>query len=66
MLGGVSEERRRKVTHEKMFSRMDAHVPNGRANTPEDVANVVLFLLSDLARNVNGSAYTVDGGIMLR
>ena len=66
VLGGVDAERRKKVTPEKMYARMDQHVPIGRANTPEDVANVVMFLFSDLARNVNGSAYTVDGGIMLR
>ncbi len=66
VLGGISAERRAKVTKKTMNRRMDERVPLGRANTPEDVANVVVFLLSDLARNVNGSAYVVDGGIMLR
>lgn len=66
VLGGISPERRARVTQETMNTRMDERVPLGRANTPEDVANVVLFLLSDQARNVNGSAYVVDGGIMLR
>jgi 3-oxoacyl-[acyl-carrier protein] reductase len=51
---------------ERLFAAMDPLAPLGRANTPDDVANVVVFLLSDLARNVTGSAYVVDGGIMLR
>lgn len=36
--------------------------PLGRRGTPEEVANVCLFLLSDLATYVNGAIYTVDGG----
>ena len=35
----------------------------GRHATPEDVADVVLFLASDGARWVNGESITVDGGI---
>lgn len=34
----------------------------GRHATPEDVADVVLFLASDAARWVNGETVTVDGG----
>jgi NAD(P)-dependent dehydrogenase (short-subunit alcohol dehydrogenase family) len=37
-------------------------VPLGRRGTPEEVANVCLFLASDLASFVNGGVYTVDGG----
>lgn len=39
-----------------------ASIPIGRYATPEEVANVVLFLCSDLASNVTGAHYTVDGG----
>ena len=34
----------------------------GRFATPEDVANVVLFLCSDLSRHVTGEVIKVDGG----
>lgn len=36
--------------------------PAGRMATPEDVANVALFLASDLAAYVNGTEIVVDGG----
>jgi enoyl-[acyl-carrier protein] reductase III len=36
--------------------------PAGRLTTPEDVADVVLFLVSDLAKMVVGQTVTVDGG----
>ncbi|MBF5028795.1 SDR family oxidoreductase [Micromonospora sp. ANENR4] len=37
-------------------------LPLGRMNEPEDVAEVVLFLAGDRARQVTGSEYAVDGG----
>jgi NAD(P)-dependent dehydrogenase (short-subunit alcohol dehydrogenase family) len=37
-------------------------VPLGRRGTPEEVANVYLFLASDLASYVTGAVYAVDGG----
>jgi NAD(P)-dependent dehydrogenase (short-subunit alcohol dehydrogenase family) len=37
-------------------------VPLGRVGTPEDVANVILFLVSDEASFVLGSEFVVDGG----
>jgi glucose 1-dehydrogenase len=40
------------------------HIPMKRAGNPEDVARVALFLASDDSDYVNGSTYTVDGGLM--
>jgi meso-butanediol dehydrogenase / (S,S)-butanediol dehydrogenase / diacetyl reductase len=53
---------------QKLYASMDetVSIPIGRANTPEDVANIVVFLLSDRSLNVTGSAYVIDGGVMLR
>jgi len=40
-----------------------AESPNGRIATPEDVANLVVFLASDLAAQINGASIAVDGGL---
>jgi NAD(P)-dependent dehydrogenase (short-subunit alcohol dehydrogenase family) len=40
---------------------VDTH-PLGRLGTPEDVANAVLFLASDLSSWITGQALAVDGG----
>jgi NAD(P)-dependent dehydrogenase (short-subunit alcohol dehydrogenase family) len=40
----------------------ESSIPIGRFGTAEEVANVVVFLCSDLASNVTGAQYTVDGG----
>ena len=42
--------------------RYQAALPIGRYGTAEEVANVVLFLCSDLAGNITGAQYVVDGG----
>ncbi len=39
-----------------------AAIPTGRYATPAEIANVVLFLLSDLAASVTGAHYVADNG----
>jgi NAD(P)-dependent dehydrogenase (short-subunit alcohol dehydrogenase family) len=47
---------------EKVGTRYRSAIPIGRYGTPEEVANTVLFLCSDLAGNITGAHYVVDGG----
>jgi NAD(P)-dependent dehydrogenase (short-subunit alcohol dehydrogenase family) len=42
--------------------RYQAAIPTGRYTTPEEIANMVLFLCSDLASNITGGQFVVDGG----
>jgi len=44
--------------------RLQEIVPLGRMGTPEEVAQVALFLASDRSSYVTGSTYYVDGGIV--
>ena len=43
-------------------ARYHAALPLGRYGTAEEVANLVMFLCSDLAGNINGAQYVADGG----
>lgn len=49
--------------NEKVAAERDALVPLGRVATPEDMADVVAFLLGPDARYVNGHDLVVDGGV---
>lgn len=45
--------------YERTWSKLN---PNGRVGNTTDMANAVLFLLSDEARHITGQTLTVDGG----
>lgn len=45
----------------EMVARISAPIPLGRIGEPEEVANVFLFLASDLASYVTGAVISVDG-----
>ena len=52
------------VSAEEMRRRRDAVIPLGRANEPEDVAALAVFLASPGARNITGQSLNVDGGLV--
>jgi NAD(P)-dependent dehydrogenase (short-subunit alcohol dehydrogenase family) len=47
---------------EMVSRKYQGAIPSGRYTTPEEIANMVLFLSSDLASNITGAQYVVDGG----
>lgn len=49
----------------EVLDRMKAKVPLKRLGTAEEIANMILFLVSDQANYVNGAVISVDGGVSL-
>jgi len=52
------------VSAEEMERRRAEAIPLRRANDPEDIAAMAVFLASPGARNITGQSYNVDGGIV--
>lgn len=52
------------LTLEAMEKKRAEVIPLKRANDPEDIAAMVVFLASPGARNITGQSYNVDGGII--
>lgn len=54
----------RGISKEEAEANATRGIPIRRANEPEDIAEMVAFLLSDGARNITGQSINVDGGII--
>ncbi len=59
----MSEQIRRNYTPEYRQWQADNEIPVGRYGEPEDVANLVCFLVSPLAGYISGAVIPVDGGL---
>lgn len=53
------------ITYEERLARFSKTAALGRMSTAEDIAESVLFLLSDAARNITGQDLLVDGGTIV-
>jgi glucose 1-dehydrogenase len=53
------------LDHPDELKRKEAAIPWGRAGTSEEVAALVLFLLSDTADYITGTTVTIDGALSL-
>ena len=52
------------VSIAEMERRRTQVIPIGRANDPEDIAAMAVFLASPGARNITGQSFNVDGGLI--
>ena len=62
--GGLADQTAaaRGISREEAIEVQEAKVPVGRFGTPEEIANVVVFLCSERAADVTGANWSVDGG----
>jgi NAD(P)-dependent dehydrogenase (short-subunit alcohol dehydrogenase family) len=60
---GFIETRMTKFAVALRGDQIKARIPMGRLGTPEEIAALVVWLCSDRAGFVTGSAYPVDGGM---
>jgi 2-keto-3-deoxy-L-fuconate dehydrogenase len=49
---------------EEMFDRLSATQPIGRMGTPQEIADLALYLCSDEAAFATGTDYPIDGGFL--
>ena len=47
-----------------MYGKLAATQPIGRMGTPQEIADLALFLCSDEASFITGSDYPIDGGFI--
>jgi enoyl-[acyl-carrier protein] reductase III len=65
--GAVDTEALKKFPNrQEILDTAISKTPLGRLTTPEDVADVALFLCSDLASMIQGQTIVVDGGYSIR
>ena len=65
--GAVDTEALKKFPNrQQILDTALSKTPMGRLTTPEDVADVALFLCSDLAAMIQGQTIVVDGGYSIR
>lgn len=60
LIGGIAKARR--ISVDEAQTRAERSIPLGRICSPEEVANVAVFVASERASFMNGALITLDGG----
>ncbi len=66
LVPGPSDTPMHGAAADELKQRIASNIPVGRMGRPEDMAAAILFLCSPGAAFVQGSAFDIDGGLMLR
>ena len=53
------------VPTDELEAQRNAVIPIGRANEPDDIAEMAAFLAGPGSRNITGQAFNVDGGLVM-
>ena len=53
------------ISLDELEEQRNAIIPIGRANEPEDIAEMAAFLAGPGSRNITGQAFNVDGGLVM-
>lgn len=64
--GSVATEEFKRFVDAPMLEALKARAPLHRISTPEEIANVVAFLLSDACSYMTGTTIDVNGGALMR
>lgn len=51
---------------DEMFRQLSGYQPIGRMGTPEEVAQLAIYLCSDEASFITGQIYPIDGGVLMQ
>lgn len=62
---GFIETAMTKKLSEEVREAMQKHIPLGKFATPQDVAGVVLFLVSESSSYITGQVINIDGGMVM-
>jgi len=62
--GFIDTDMTRELSDEQR-SKLQEHIPLGRLGQPEDIANAVLFLASDMGSYISGETLHVNGGMYM-
>jgi NAD(P)-dependent dehydrogenase (short-subunit alcohol dehydrogenase family) len=55
-----------KVLIDNFGTQLERSLPLGRLGEPDDIANLAVFLASDLASYITGETFVIDGGAGVR
>ena len=63
--GAMTPNPGEKTQRELFEEHVQAQIPLGREQTPDDIGNLAAFLASEYARNITGQAINVSGGLFM-